>query len=251
MGTQRRSWRQKIKQHPFIIVGIVVAIFALIVFTLAVSKFGWGWTGFTGGESNITITNTSKGITIAKELQPAKALWDWLELLAALAIPVVVGFGAAWFTRTQHLRDQEREKQREDLLQVYLDRISELLLHDRLRQSKPGDEVRNVARVRTTTVLTQLDTRRIGYVFAFLREADLMSTTSNNSVVSLENADLRTVKWERVNLSKARLSETDLRSADLSETNLRSVVIGITSEELEKQAKSLQGATMPDGSKHP
>jgi len=50
---------------------------------------------------DITITSTSKGTTTAQELQPARTLWDWLELLAALAIPIVVGFGVAWFTSQQ------------------------------------------------------------------------------------------------------------------------------------------------------
>src|SRR5947209_19549108 len=113
-------------QRRFIIAGIVVTIFALIVFTLAVSKFGWDWTGFTGGESKLTITSTSKGITTAKELQPAKALWDWLGLLAALAIPIVVGFGVAWFTAQQgKVSDREnKDDQREKALQDYIDKMS-------------------------------------------------------------------------------------------------------------------------------
>ena len=41
----------------------------------------------------------------------------------------------------------------------------------------------------------------------------------------------------------------DLTNADLGGADLRGV-IGITIEELEKQAKSLKDATMPDGSKH-
>jgi len=59
------------------------------------------------------------------------------------------------------------DKQREDLLQIYLDRMSELLLKEKLRSSAVNTEVRNVARVRTITILFQLDSRRIGYVFAF------------------------------------------------------------------------------------
>jgi hypothetical protein len=73
--------------------------------------------------------------------------------------------------------------------------MSELLLKEKLRSSEDDAEVRNVARVRTITVLTQLEARRIGYVFAFLREAGLMSTTSNNSVVSLQMADFHAVNW--------------------------------------------------------
>ena len=41
-----------------------------------------------------------------------------------------------------------------------------------------------------------------------------------------------------------------MRGVDLSEANL-SGAIGIFNEELEKEAKSLIGATMPDGSIHP
>src|SRR6266516_6331897 len=49
------------------------------------------------------------------------------------------------------------DKQREDLLQIYLDRMSELLLDKQLRTSDPKDEVRYIARSRTLTVLSRLD----------------------------------------------------------------------------------------------
>src|SRR6059058_541946 len=97
------------KQHPFITVGIVVVILTIIACTLAVLMFGWDWTGFTGGESNIiTITSSSKGVITAIEMQPGKVLWDWLNLIGVLAIPAVVGLGAAWYT-TQQGKVSERE----------------------------------------------------------------------------------------------------------------------------------------------
>ena len=92
---------QKIRQHPVITAGILVAIVAVIAFTFGVHTFGWDWTGFTAGGSKVTITHTPNGTTTATELLPARTLWDWLGLLAALAIPVVVGLGAAWFTAQQ------------------------------------------------------------------------------------------------------------------------------------------------------
>ena len=244
MGTQRHSWWQKIrsglrwlwqqiKKHSYT-TGIVVLL-VLILFIFLAYRVGWDWTGFSGGESKITITSTSKGITTVKELQTGRTLWDWLQLLAALAVPVVVGFGAAWFTRTQQLRDQEHEKlqrehdqeaariqhdrdqqladqraeserkaaeqqaelereltrdnQRETLLQAYIDKMSELLLDkdNPLRESKPGDEIREVARVRTLTVLPRLDKERKRSVLQFLYESRLIDA-------GLVDGDWRAVK---------------------------------------------------------
>ena len=45
------------------------------------------------------------------------------------------------------------------------------------------------------------------------------------------------------------MSGAILSGANLSGANL-SGAVGITSEELEQQAKSLEGATMPDGQKY-
>ena len=55
---------------------------------------------------------------------------------------------------------------------------------------------------------------------------------------------------EGANLSNASLNNADLSNADLSDADL-SGAKGITNEELELQAASLKGATMPNGSKHP
>ncbi len=320
MGDKKSSWWQNIRQHPFIVAGIIVVIFALTAFAIAVIKFGWDWTGFNGGYGKITNHTPAKDT----ELPPARTLWDWLQLLI---IPLVLAVAALLFNRAttraeqkiaaqRYEQDQQiaLDKQHEDLLQAYLDRMSELLLEKDLR-TKPSEEVKNVARVRTITVLTQLDARRIGYVFTFLREAGLMSTTSSDNVVSLKDADLHAVKWSHADLRGVNLSGANLNGADLSGANLDSahlnganlykanlsgaILFGasleranlkranlyeaglietilykanlsgaglseagltqadlknarnITIEELEKQAKSLEGATMPDGSIHP
>lgn len=153
-------------------------------------------------------------------------------------------------TRTEQQIAATRYKQ--DLLQAYLDRMSELLLEKNLRTSQPNSEVRNVARVRTITILFQLDARRIGYVFAFLREFGLMSIKSDDTIVSLSGAALDNVNWSQANLGEAdlgeaNLGEANLNGADLSRADLSDVVI--TEDQL-KTAKSLAGVTMPDGSEH-
>jgi hypothetical protein len=233
---ESRSWWQQIKRHRHI-TGLVVVL-VLILFIFLAYRFGWSGTGFLN-----------------------KTLWDWLQLLIIpLALAVVALVFQLANTRTERQIAKERyeqdqqialDKQHEDLLQAYLDRISELLLKESLRTS-PSEEVRNVARVRTITVLTQLDARRISYVFAFLREAGLMSTTSDSSVVSLKDADLRAVKWSQADLSGANFSRADLSGANLSGANLSYAFLidanlykALVTEEQLKEAESLQGATMP------
>jgi uncharacterized protein YjbI with pentapeptide repeats len=212
-----------------------------------------------------------------------KTLWDWLQLLI---IPLALAIVALLFnlatTRTEQKIAAQRyeqdqyialDKQREDRLQAYLDCLAELLLEKQLRSSAVDAEVRNFARVRTISMLFQLDARRIGFVFAFLREAGLMSNKSNSSIVSLSQADLRKINLSQAdlsfsnlsgaNLADANLSEADLTHADLSAAELNGAnlanahlrganLTGATvSDEQLKKAKSLSGATMPDGSKHP
>jgi uncharacterized protein YjbI with pentapeptide repeats len=146
--------------------------------------------------------------------------------------------------------------------------MSELLLHEKLRDSAEDDEARKIARVRTITVLTQLDARRIGYVFTFLREAGLMSETSHNNVMSLSGADLHGVNWSQANLGLSNLSYASLREANLSYANLAyanlsnvkliyadlervNLMNATVSEKQLAKAKTLTGAIMPDGSIHP
>jgi uncharacterized protein YjbI with pentapeptide repeats len=74
--------------------------------------------------------------------------------------------------------------------------------------------------------------------FARLDDADLQ-------LADLNGADLRFA-----NLRDASLRDADLQDADLSSANLNGA-FGVTKERLKQEAESLEGATMPDGSKHP
>jgi len=88
---------------------------------------------------------------------------------------------------------------------------------------------------------------------AKLVHADLRGAELSYSV--LDGADIK-----EADLSGAWLVKSDLIGANLDGTNLNGAIIahanfkdatGITNEEIEKQTKSLKGATMPDGSIHP
>src|SRR5260370_31010643 len=236
MGARLRSWWQKIRK-PLAIVGIIVVCvlgITLIVGVIGGYLFNWGWTGL-NGHNNIStaieITSSPPKITKNLSYQPGKTLCDWLQLLI---IPLVLAIAALLFnlatTRTEQKIAAQRyeqdqyialDKQREDLLQIYLDRMSELLLKEKLRSSAVDAEVRNVARVRTSTILFQLDARRIGYVFAFLRESGLISTKPNDSIVNLDQADLKRINFSQADLSGADLSRARLTEADLTPPRLR------------------------------
>ncbi len=134
-----RSWWQLIKQYPYAIGFVVVLV--LILFILSADRFNWD-SGF-NGYNQVTITQIISGsnagtVTRTEEYQLGKGLWDWLQLLGILAIPAVVGLGAAWYTAQQSkVSDRENtDNQRETALQAYIDKMSELLLHEKLRDSK-------------------------------------------------------------------------------------------------------------------
>ena len=233
-----------------------------------------------------------------------KTLWDWLQLLAALAIPLAVAFGTTYFAyqqnqladvqhkhevdaaNIQHQHDivLQTDQQRETTLVSYIQDIKDLISIDGLQKSKPGDEVRVIARAQTLITLRQLDGTRKGILVEFLSEARLI--TRNNICIDLSGADLSnatldsadlsgahliganlsnaTLKYTDLNgatlnsadlngatLKGANLSGTDLRDATLKGANLNDTYLrdaSLSSTTLE--GADLKGATMPDGSIH-
>jgi hypothetical protein len=89
---------------------------------------------------------------------------------------------------------------------------------------------------------------------ANLYRADLRGANLSDAVLSeadLWQADLSGIDLDNADLSDAVLSEADLRGANLRGANLSRTDLsgaeGVTNEKLEQQAKTLNGATMPDG----
>src|SRR5215208_4111223 len=89
---------------------------------------------------------------------------------------------------------------------------------------------------------------------ADLRGADLgefgLNDVSFTALIWIYVRDSGSANLSGINLSKADLSGADLSGADLSDANMKGAT-GVTNQRLEQQARSLEGATMPDGSKHP
>jgi hypothetical protein len=201
------------KRQFLIIAGTIALCVIVATFIYAGYWFNWVWTGF----------NESIGPQVSR-YQPAKTLWDWMQLLI---IPLVLAGGALLFNfviskneqRATQARDQtERsiafDSQREAALQTYLDKMSELLLERSLRKSTEGDEVRDIARARTLTVLRRLDSGRKASVLQFIYESNLIS------IIDLQEASLTEIKLISARLGNANLSRADLSRADLSKSSL-------------------------------
>ncbi len=219
-----RSWWQKAKKPLGVVGFITVLVVAITLIFVEVRLYGSGFAG--------------------------KTLWEWLQLLI---IPAVLALGGYLFTyttsrneraatekrtqaereaaekRAQAERDISLDNQREAALQVYIDKISELLLRENLRKSEEDAEVRTIARVRTSTVLSELDGRRKGNLIQFLYESGLISEKEKfvelECVIDLDGANLskanlRDTILQKVIFRRTNLSEADLQGCLLSDANL-------------------------------
>src|SRR6266702_3330642 len=122
-------------------------------------------------------------------------------------------------------RDIAEDNQREAVLQEYINKISELLLHENLRKSEPEDEVRKIARVKTLTVLRRLDAERKGSVLQFLYEAGLISGDKDQVVIHLQEADLNGANLTRIFLNGVNLSRVNLNEAMLYRAILTNAIL--------------------------
>jgi hypothetical protein len=201
---------------------------------------------------------------------------------------VLVGIGLL-FEMQQAAREDQRakaerelaeERAQDEALQAYLDQMSQLMLERKLLEAEPGDPVHTLAQARTSTVILTLDAEHNESVAHFLTNSGLAVRSTGSarprllneialshatlSDANLFNAALSSADLSNANLSNALLSSADLsfaylrhadlpyadlRGADLSDADLR-YAEGITNEELEQQAASLKGATMPNGQKY-
>jgi uncharacterized protein YjbI with pentapeptide repeats len=141
------------------------------------------------------------------------------------------------------------EQRAQDLtLQAYLDQMSTLVLEDL------GDpKVHTLAQARTSTAVLSLDAEHNESVTRFLVNSRLAVRGKASAKllkgITLPHATLSDANLRDANLRYADLSGANLSGANLSGANLTDAKRW-TKEQLAK-AKSLEGATMPDGSKHP
>ena len=196
---------------------MVAAIAAGVAIVLVIAlgyRRRWAWTGF-----------------IAVDGRP-RTLWDWLGLLVIPLALAALGFAlSAAQTERDNRRDDRRaaldrtladeraaadraravDQDREEILRIYLDQMSKLLLDRDLLQVRRGTEANTLAHTLTLSVLRRLDGERKGVVVRFLDEAGLIR--GPNSKIVLWGADLRHVTLDRASLDRPALEHADLRHA--------------------------------------
>ncbi len=194
---------------------VVITVVILVgLVLLALSGFFVSWTDFK--------------YTVPKaEDERVRTHWDWLDLLL---IPLGLGAMIWWLNRQERkaereIQEQRRkddqtfqersaelerdlalDRQRENALQAYLERITELLQKENLRTSATEAEVRDEACSRTLTVLRGLDGARKGLLVRFLTEADLINR--KNVIINLYGADLSEADLCGAHLDGARLERS-------------------------------------------
>ena len=178
-----------------------------------------------------------------------RTLWDWLNLLI---VPAVLALGGYLFTRSEDRSTQAAAERRaqDDALQAYLDQMSDMLIPNKdqpsLYEAKLDDSLSSVARARTLTVLPRLDGDRKARVIQFLHESDLIA--ENHQILALRGADLSKVDLFRADLSGADLSEAE-RGGNYPYLAADDVSVDVSVDQL-RAARSLEGATIPNGQKY-
>ena len=184
-----------------------------------------------------------------------RVLWDWMELLI---IPMVLSLGALLFQRAERKIERENtlDKQRQEALMTYYDRMDTLLLQSGLRESKEKDEVRTLARTRTLAVLRNLDSIRKRYALQFLYDAGCVR--GDKPIVELDKADLNEANLEGIllmginlrraymnlaNFKRSFLSGGDLSFARLNHAKLNHAIFeGANLSNAELKKANLEGA---------
>lgn len=208
--------------------GLAVLVGVLLLISLGYSLT---WTGF--GESRITKEAT-------EDVQRARTLWDWLQLLIVSAMIAGVGL---WFSGEQGKAQRESavsiaqgqqaaedQRAQDTALQSYIDQMSQLMGDGKLRNSQPGSDERALARTRTLTVLRRAtDADRKRTVVRFLYEGRLIRMNPPDGglsaqtlpIVTLADANLIGANLgDNISLADVNLSGAQLRGANLAKTNL-------------------------------
>jgi uncharacterized protein YjbI with pentapeptide repeats len=158
-------------------------------------------------------------------------LRGWLPIVGALLVPFVIALGIWAITwQLDKLENQRAEAERElaeqraqdEVLQAYLDQMSQLILDRNLlevEQGNPvheqGDPVHTLAQALTSTAILRLDAEHNESVTHFLINSGL-AVRSEVSARLLRGSTLSHAELSGAHLPNADLGDADLSGADLS-----------------------------------
>ncbi len=222
-STPRQRFRERIMRTKTISLRaaiVVLVLLAIVLVCFLIQNYNQPWTGF------------GPRLNADGKIEPGRTFWDWLELLI---IPLVLAFAVVFFNRSERRTEQRIAQVRDETtrriaaddrhekeLQAYFDRMTDLLLKEKLLDTSPESEIRTVARARSLTVLRSLDADRGLAVLRFLREISKGRTSTAQAV--REAKSLFTPDGFLFSMKDAYLPMLSPR-ADLSGTYLRGIWI--------------------------
>ncbi len=212
-------------------------------------------------------------------MQPRKTLWDWLQLFL---VPLVLAIVAFAFNAGQAAANDQLEQQsaQEQVVNTYLDQMSNLVLQYHLHGSQPGDPIRAIAQALTLTALSRLDSDHKNIIILFLYRADLLKyhyylhnetdcgdpnvlkqqfhneqpiiTLSQGNIdgVTISNLGLQCIDLHNMSLEGSNFSTSDLNRADLglslaTDANFSyASMVGASLYYLDLENANLQGAIL-------
>lgn len=238
---------RKTKSRPYwryLAIGLLaLGILLLVTWVCLLLFLNPELTGF--GETpsfSVDITDAEGNRTNAQITQLSRSFWDWLELLIVPGTLALLGiafqFLQQWQLRksakAQRLIAEERE--REDALQVYLDRLSVLLV-DKNFFAKAHNSQHNylsnewgileaatsVINARTLSIIRRFedDAGRKSSVIRFLIDTEIIRKANINiSYIDLSKVDLRGTDLSEISLNGIKFDEADLREVNFRKSDL-------------------------------
>src|SRR5688572_26028018 len=140
--------RARISLGLFLVAGVGIGVIVVLV---GGYYWEWGWTGLPRRKVE------------PEGIMAMKTLWDWQELLL---VPLALALAGWWLNRVQKKRDQKSEERRTEretrvqadrarteLLEAYLDDMTQVLLHEGKATAQAGTVVKAVVEARTAATL--------------------------------------------------------------------------------------------------
>ena len=187
---------------------LFLLFFSLVIYWAITPNSSPSWTGFGGYNQTPNFVRE-------------KTLWDWLDLLV---IPLFLAISASILSSIQKQSDKitEEDRQKQIVLSTYFEKISTLLLEQKLRTSKNSSEARILARTQSLFAFRNLDGDRKAKALQFIYEAGLIYSPPivNLNGANLSKANLQYATLQRSELKGVFLRNAILKGANLANTNL-------------------------------